>query len=181
MQAQAFVRKWGPGGSANDLNERAGAQAHFIDLCRVLGVPEPDDPDHLLRDLPFPRRPHPRRHRAPAHRSARRWRPDPGRPAPPLFVSMLRPSPAPEIERIVQHLVAHEVDDVEGRLGEIFDALELLIRHPLIGRPVAGGRRELAIGQGSHGYVARYRYDRLDDEIVVMALRAQREVGFEER
>lgn len=88
---------------------------------------------------------------------------------------------APEIERIVQHLVAHEVDDVEGCLGEIFDALELLVRHPLIGRPVAGGRRELVIGQGSRGYVARYRFDRLDDEIVVMALRAQREVGFEER
>jgi hypothetical protein len=44
MQAQAFVRKWGPGGPAFELNERAGAQAHFIDLCRVLGVPEPDDP-----------------------------------------------------------------------------------------------------------------------------------------
>ncbi len=45
MQAQAFVRKWGPGGPAYELNERAGAQAHFIDLCRVLGVPEPDDPE----------------------------------------------------------------------------------------------------------------------------------------
>ena len=44
MQAQAFVRKWGPGGPAHELNERAGAQAHFIDLCRVLGVAEPDDP-----------------------------------------------------------------------------------------------------------------------------------------
>ena len=44
MQAQAFVRKWGPGGPAHELNERAGAQAHFIDLCRVLGVPEPGDP-----------------------------------------------------------------------------------------------------------------------------------------
>jgi SAM-dependent methyltransferase len=44
MQAQDFVRKWHAGAPANDLNERAGAQAHFIDLCRVLGVPEPDDP-----------------------------------------------------------------------------------------------------------------------------------------
>ena len=44
MQAQEFVRKWQAGGAANELNERAGAQAHFIDLCRVLGVPEPGDP-----------------------------------------------------------------------------------------------------------------------------------------
>ncbi len=43
MQARDFIRKWGPGGPAHDLTERAGAQAHFIDLCRVLGVPEPDD------------------------------------------------------------------------------------------------------------------------------------------
>ena len=46
MQAQEFVRKWRDGATANELNERAGAQAHFIDLCRVLGVPEPADPDH---------------------------------------------------------------------------------------------------------------------------------------
>ncbi len=45
MQAQDFVRKWGPGGPAADLTERAGAQAHFIDLCRVLGVAEPDNPE----------------------------------------------------------------------------------------------------------------------------------------
>lgn len=45
MQAHEFVRKWQPGSPAHELNERAGAQAHFIDLCRVLGVPEPADPE----------------------------------------------------------------------------------------------------------------------------------------
>ena len=45
MQAEDFVRKWAPGGPAHGLGERAGAQAHFIDLCRVLGVPEPADPE----------------------------------------------------------------------------------------------------------------------------------------
>jgi hypothetical protein len=44
MTPRDFIAKWGPGGSAHALTERAGAQAHFIDLCRVLGVPEPDDP-----------------------------------------------------------------------------------------------------------------------------------------
>jgi hypothetical protein len=46
LQAQEFMRKWGPGGPACELNERAGAQSHFIDLCRLLGVSEPADPDH---------------------------------------------------------------------------------------------------------------------------------------
>lgn len=45
MQAQQFIRKWQAGSPACALNERAGAQAHFIDLCRVLDVPEPGDPD----------------------------------------------------------------------------------------------------------------------------------------
>ena len=45
MQASDFVRKWRAGSAAAELNERAGAQAHFIDLCRVLGVIEPGDPE----------------------------------------------------------------------------------------------------------------------------------------
>jgi hypothetical protein len=45
VNTQDFIRKWRPGAPAHGLNERAGAQAHFIDLCRVLGVPEPGDPE----------------------------------------------------------------------------------------------------------------------------------------
>ena len=46
MQVQDFLRKWAPGSPADALGERAGAQAHFIDLCRVLGLPEPGDPEN---------------------------------------------------------------------------------------------------------------------------------------
>jgi hypothetical protein len=46
MTPTDFIRKWSPGGTAHELNERAGAQPHFIDLCRLLGVPEPADPEH---------------------------------------------------------------------------------------------------------------------------------------
>ncbi len=41
MTPQQFIAKWGPGGPAFDLNERQGAQAHFMDLCELLGVPTP--------------------------------------------------------------------------------------------------------------------------------------------
>ena len=41
MSPQEFISKWGPGGPAFHLNERQGAQPHFIDLCQLLGVPEP--------------------------------------------------------------------------------------------------------------------------------------------
>ena len=86
-----------------------------------------------------------------------------------------------DVERIAAHLTEYEVADIEGRVAEIFDALELLLRHPLIGRPVAGERRELVMGEGARGYVARYAYDRLADAVVVLALQAQREVGFQDR
>ncbi|MBP9684823.1 MAG: class I SAM-dependent DNA methyltransferase [Rhodoferax sp.] len=41
MTPQEFIKKWGPGGPAFDLNERQGAQPHFIDLCQLLEVPLP--------------------------------------------------------------------------------------------------------------------------------------------
>jgi len=45
MKVEDFIAKWAVGGPAYTLNERAGAQTHFIDLCHMLGVPAPDDPD----------------------------------------------------------------------------------------------------------------------------------------
>jgi len=45
MQAEDFLRKWSAGSPAHALGERTGALAHSIGLRRVLGVPEPGDPD----------------------------------------------------------------------------------------------------------------------------------------
>jgi plasmid stabilization system protein ParE len=85
---------------------------------------------------------------------------------------------ADDLERIEGHLVAHDDQGIDARLDEIMAALDLLVQHPLIGRPAADGHRELVVGKGSRGYVARYRYDMLSDEVIVLALRAQREAGF---
>ncbi len=41
MTPQDFQAKWGPGGPAYDLNERQGAQTYFLDLCELLGMPQP--------------------------------------------------------------------------------------------------------------------------------------------
>ena len=87
---------------------------------------------------------------------------------------------AEDVARIAEHLAAHEVSHVGERLDELFEALLMLERHPLIGRKVSSGRRELVIGRGSRGYVALYRYDDLDDVVEVLALRAQKEAGFDE-
>lgn len=86
-----------------------------------------------------------------------------------------------DVERIVAHLRSYDVPSVDERVVEIFEAFWLLTRHPLIGRPVATGERELVIGEGSRGYIALYRYDPLDDAVEVVALRAQREAGFKDQ
>ena len=65
-----------------------------------------------------------------------------------------------------------------GRL--IVDALRILEAHPLVGRPVSGGKRELVISRGRSGYIALYEYDPKRDQVVILAIRHQREAGFEE-
>lgn len=85
---------------------------------------------------------------------------------------------ADDIERITLHLLAHEVATIDQRIDEICSALALLREHPLIGRPDAQDRRELVIGRDTRGYVARYSYDAVQDTVVVLALCAQRELGF---
>ena len=42
MTPAEFISKW----QANTLSERSGAQSHFLDLCDLLGVVKPADPDN---------------------------------------------------------------------------------------------------------------------------------------
>lgn len=51
--ADTFIEKWGIGGRSFRLGERAGAQAHFIDLCHLLGVTAPEDPENYCFERGF--------------------------------------------------------------------------------------------------------------------------------
>ncbi|MEZ2299278.1 type II toxin-antitoxin system RelE/ParE family toxin [Variovorax sp. RCC_210] len=90
----------------------------------------------------------------------------------------LAPGLLDDLDRIIDHLKQHQVADVANRVGEILEAIQVLSRSPLIGRPVAGGKRELIIGKGNRGYVALYRYLAGIETVFILALRAQRESGF---
>jgi plasmid stabilization system protein ParE len=61
----------------------------------------------------------------------------------------------------------------------IAEAVELLARHPQIGRPAEHGLRELVISRGKSGYLALYDYDRESDLVAILAIRHQREAGYE--
>lgn len=62
--------------------------------------------------------------------------------------------------------------------GLIEEAVAVLRRHPLIGRPVEFDLRELVISRGRTGYVALYSVEEDSDAVLVLAIRHQREAGY---
>lgn len=81
-------------------------------------------------------------------------------------------------EHILEFLLATEPASAYTVVDNIADAIEILQRHPLIGRPLENEKHELLISRGKTGYVALYRYDESLDIVFVLALRHQREVGY---
>ena len=69
----------------------------------------------------------------------------------------LAPETLDDIDRFIDHLARHKIVDAAARVQEILEAIQILSRSPLIGRPVRDGKRELVVGKGSRGYVALYR------------------------
>jgi plasmid stabilization system protein ParE len=58
--------------------------------------------------------------------------------------------------------------------------MSVLARHPEIGRPAEQGLRELIISRGRTGYAALYRYNNVTDAVRVLALRHQKEAGYQD-
>jgi toxin ParE1/3/4 len=90
----------------------------------------------------------------------------------------LAPEVAGDIDRILEHLLEHEVADARSRIEDIIRAIDVLERNPQIGRAAPTGLRELVIGQGARGYVALYRYVARLDTVFVLAIRGQKEAGY---
>lgn len=81
------------------------------------------------------------------------------------------------LERISDFVTSSGADALET-LDLIDEAVSILARHPFIGRQVEEGLRELVISQGKTGYVALYSFEVEYDAILVLALRHQREAGW---
>jgi plasmid stabilization system protein ParE len=82
------------------------------------------------------------------------------------------------IERAMQLLREKNPELAVASAAAIRSAVENLATHPLIGRRVEGDLRELVISYGATGYIALYRFDIQRDQVRVLALRHQREVGY---
>jgi len=82
-----------------------------------------------------------------------------------------------DLERINDFLPQSGADALEA-LDLINEAIDILARHPLIGRQAEAGLRELVISQGRTGYVALYSYEAQYDAVLVLAVRHLREAGY---
>ena len=90
----------------------------------------------------------------------------------------LAPELTEDFDRILDHLIAHKVEDAASRVRDIIRAIDVLEQNPLIGRTVTTELRELVIGRRARGYVALYRYVEAIDTVFVLAIRGQKESGY---
>ena len=86
---------------------------------------------------------------------------------------------AQDLEELVDFLRTHQADYAVETIDLILNALNILEQHPHIGRLVQNQLRELIISRGKTGYVALYEYDESADVVLVLAIRHQREAGYQ--
>ncbi len=83
------------------------------------------------------------------------------------------------IERAFQSLRDENPTAAADAVTAIQSAVDNLATHPLIGRRIEGELRELVISYGQTGYIALYRFVITQDEARILAIRHQRELGFQ--
>lgn len=83
-----------------------------------------------------------------------------------------------DLERLAVFLHERDPSAARAAIETIIEAVAILERHPLIGRPVEEGLRELVISYGRTGHIALYRHVIPDDVVLVLAIRHQREAGY---
>lgn len=85
-----------------------------------------------------------------------------------------------DLKRLVDFLMEQEPTAALHTIDLIEEALAILHRHPHIGREVDADLRELVISRGKTGYVALYSVEEVHDAILVLAIRHQRDAGYDE-
>jgi len=83
-----------------------------------------------------------------------------------------------DLERLTDFLIETDPPAAAETVGLIEEVVELLVRHPLIGRPVEYELRELVISRGRTGYVSLYSFEEDQDVVLILAIRHQREAGY---
>lgn len=91
---------------------------------------------------------------------------------------LLSESAAQDLEELCEFLLERLPEQAVQTVDVVMAALGVLTEHPLMGRPVGHGLRELVISRGRSGYLALYEFDPIADIALVHALRHQRESDY---
>jgi plasmid stabilization system protein ParE len=95
-----------------------------------------------------------------------------------MAVVAYNPRALADLDRLFDYIAVENPIAAGAAAAAILDAVEILERHPHIGRPVRGRLRELVISHGRAGYVALYRVSPRADSVEMLATRHQREAGY---
>lgn len=82
------------------------------------------------------------------------------------------------LEHIFEFIGKSEPKRALTTLQRIREAVLILERHPLIGRPVEDGRRELVVSRGRSTHIVLYRWLPADETMLVLAVRDARQAGY---
>jgi addiction module RelE/StbE family toxin len=83
-----------------------------------------------------------------------------------------------DLERLTDFVLESDPAAALETSDLIEEAVTLLKRHPLLGRPIESGLRELVISRGRTGYLALYDFDEIHQVVRIHAIRHQRESGY---
>jgi len=84
------------------------------------------------------------------------------------------------LERLFDFVAAEDPSRAPSQIPSVRRAFEALADHPLLGRVAEAGRRELVLARGRYGFIAKYRWLEVEDTVLILAVRHQREAGYRE-
>jgi addiction module RelE/StbE family toxin len=87
------------------------------------------------------------------------------------------PQAVDDLGRLTDFLIESDKNTALATIELIEEAVEILVKHPLIGRLCDSHLRELVISRGKSGYVALYSFEEAKKTILINAIRHQRESG----
>ena len=83
-----------------------------------------------------------------------------------------------DLDQLTDFLLVSHAEDADGLIELILDALGILQDHPEIGRPHRLPQRELVISRGKSGYLALYKFNPVNNTVILQRIRPQSESGY---
>lgn len=83
-----------------------------------------------------------------------------------------------DVDRVFTFYARDDAELAAAQVEAIAEAIGILAHHPLVGRPLRDGVRELIISRGRSGFVALYRFSPRDELVRILRIRHQRESGY---